>query len=148
MRIAFLIVLLAGGVFYTYLAFADLGFMTRTGRLGPGFFPRIIGISAVVITLWAIADELRNRHEPEGDLQQWRDVFILIALAVCYAVLIRLFGGFVSTFIFRAVTLSVLNPGHMVKNLLTSVLVPGCVYLLFDRLLNANMPPALFDLPI
>ena len=30
----------------------------------------------------------------------------------------------------------------------TAVLVPAAVYLLFDRVLNASMPPALLDLPI
>ena len=44
MRIGFLLVLLAGSVFYSYVAFADLSFMTRTGRLGPGFFPRLVGM--------------------------------------------------------------------------------------------------------
>jgi hypothetical protein len=28
-----------------------------------------------------------------------------------------------------------------------AVIFPTCVYLLFDRVLNANMPPALIDLP-
>ena len=51
MRIAFLVAVLAGAVFYTYVAFADLGFMTRTGRLGPGFFPRIIGLAMVAIAI-------------------------------------------------------------------------------------------------
>ncbi|MBO6756677.1 MAG: tripartite tricarboxylate transporter TctB family protein [Roseibium sp.] len=149
MRIAFLVALLAAAVFYSYTAFADLGFMTRTGRLGPGFFPRVIGVSAILITLWAILDELRSgRISRDGDARAWADVAMLMALAVGYALLIRLFGGMVATFVFLAVTLSILNRGQLVKNMMVATLVPAFVYLLFDWLLNANMPPALIELPI
>ena len=146
MRIAFLIALLAGAVFYSYTAFADLNFMTRTGRLGPGFFPRLIGVAAIIVTLWAIVDELRrDRNTSEDADGSWLDVGILIGFAVGYAILIRLFGGFIATFLFLAVALTVLNRGQYIKNMAVAVLVPGIVYLLFDRILNANMPPALFE---
>lgn len=148
MRLGFLIVLLAGAVFYSYVAFADLGFMTRTGRLGPGFFPRLIGVASLVVTLWAVVDELRQRGHDGGDAQKWADVAVLMALSIGYAVLLRLFGGFVATVIYLAVTLSVLNRGHTLKNAMIAILVPTGIYLLFDRILNANMPPAIFDLPI
>ena len=148
MRIAFFVVLLAASVFYSYIAFIDLDFMTRSGRLGPGFFPRIIGVMAILMTLWATWDEMRSTDAPDGDAQNWRDVALLMALALGYAVLLRLFGGFVATVIFLAITLSLLNRGQMLRNALIAVLVPGFVYLLFDRILNANMPPALFELPI
>ncbi len=147
MRVTFMIALLAGAVFYSYVAFNDLNFMTRTGRLGPGFFPRIIGVVAIVVTIWAILDELRRgRMSDEDDEGSWLDVVLLMALAVGYAVLIRLFGGFIATFVFLAVTLMILNRGQLIKNMAVAVLVPGFVYLLFDRILNANMPPALFEL--
>lgn len=148
MRIPFLLALLAGAVFYTYIAFVDLPFLTRSGRLGPGFFPRIIGIGMVGMTLWILLDELRHRSPDASTATQWRDVVLLMALAVGYAVMLRLFGGFFATLIYLAVTLSILNRGQHVKNATVSVLVPGGVYLLFDRILNANMPPALFTLPI
>lgn len=147
MRIAFLIALLAAAVFYSYIAFADLNFMTRTGRLGPGFFPRLIGVAAIIVTLWAVLDELRRGRITSEDVEgSWLDVAVLIALAVGYAVLIRLFGGFIATFLFLAVALTILNRGQHIKNMAVAVLVPAIVYLLFDRILNANMPPALFEL--
>ncbi|HSM41607.1 MAG TPA: tripartite tricarboxylate transporter TctB family protein [Afifellaceae bacterium] len=147
MRIAFLIALLAAAVFYSYIAFADLNFMTRTGRLGPGFFPRLIGVAAIIVTLWAILDELRRGRISSEDVEgSWLDVAVLIALAVGYAVLIRLFGGFIATFLFLAVALTILNRGQHIKNMAVAALVPAIVYLLFDRILNANMPPALFEL--
>jgi putative tricarboxylic transport membrane protein len=148
MRVVFLIVLLAGAIYYSYLAFTDLGFMTRTGRLGPGFFPRIIGVCAIAITLWTLVEELRRERTEPVDRQKWVDVALLVALALGYAVLLRLLGGFFATVIYLGVTLSLLNRGQHVRNTLIALLVPGGVYLLFDRVLNANMPPGLFNLPL
>ena len=150
MRRVFLVVLLAGAIYYTYVAFADLNFLTRTGRPGPGFFPRLIGVSAILITLWTLVEELRKAESERvrSNPQAWKDVVLLMALALGYAVLLRLFGGFVATVIFLGVTLMILNRAQPVKNLILALVIPGGVYLLFDRVLNANMPPALFDLPI
>ena len=148
MRVAFTLVLLAGAIFYSYVAFNDLSFMTRTGRLGPGFFPRVIGVAAIVVILWTLADDLRKQKLPNDEDHHWSDVVLLIALALGYAVLLRLFGGFPATIIFLAIALFFLNPGQHLKNLIVSILVPAGVYLLFDKVLNANMPPALFTLPL
>ncbi|NKX44542.1 tripartite tricarboxylate transporter TctB family protein [Roseicyclus persicicus] len=155
MRIVFLVALLGGAIFYTYIAFSDLNFMTRTGRLGPGFFPRLVGAAMVVMTFWAILDALRDRRmvaaggapgpddAPEG---VWRDFLLLLGLAFGYAILVRLFGGFVSTVVYLIAALSLLNPGRHLQNALVAVIFPTGVYVLFDRVLNANMPPALFDI--
>lgn len=154
MRIVFLIALLGGAIFYTYIAFADLNFMTRTGRLGPGFFPRLVGLGIIAMTLWALLDALRAaRTAAEGDVEvgladaRWRDFMLLVGLVLGYAVLIRLFGGWISTVAYLGLALSLLNPGKPLQNALVAVIFPTTVYLLFDRVLNANMPPALINLP-
>jgi hypothetical protein len=148
MRIVFLVAILAGAIFYSYIAIAELRFMTHTGRLGPGFFPRVIGVAAVIVTLLALLEELRRRQPDTTRREQWADVALLVGLALGYAVLLRLFGGLPATILYLALTLSILNRGQMVKNIVISLLFPGGVYLLFDRILNANMPPALFELPL
>ena len=149
MRLAFLLAVLAGAIFYTYVAFVDLSFMTRSGRLGPGFFPRIVGVSAVVFLAWAFLDALRDREgeDASGPNSRWSDVWLLMALALGYAALIRLFGGFPATVIYLAVGLSILNRGRHLRNGILALAIPTGVYLLFDNLLNASMPPALFNLP-
>ena len=155
MRIAFLVAVLGGAVFYSYIAFFDLSFLSRSGRLGPGFFPRIIGVGMALFTIWAMLDALRDRRalaaggakgENDAPSGSWADAALLVALALGYAVLLRLFGGFVATLIYLGVTLSLINPGRHLQNAAVAVLLPVGVYLLFDRLLNANMPPALFDI--
>lgn len=148
MRIPFLVAVMAAGVFYSYIAFVDLGFMTRTGRLGPGFFPRIIGISVIVLSIWAILDERRSVESKDEYLGFWRDAALMIGLALVYAVLLRLFGGYLATVAFLMMALTVLNKGRLRQNVLLSLLIPTGVYALFDLVLNANMPPGLISLPI
>lgn len=149
MRIAFMLFVLAAAVYYTSVAFLDLNFLTRSGRLGPGFFPRIVGTMMVLLTIWSLSDVLRAGRSDEPDSGRWRDVLMLMALSLIFAVTLRLFGGFIATVIFLALTLSVMNRGKPVQNALLSVLVPVVVYLLFDKVLNASMPPGLFEiLPI
>lgn len=147
MRIAFLFFVLAASVYYTYVAFADLSFMTRTGRLGPGFFPRLVGVSMVAFTIWALVDALREGREPPIDETSWGDVLKLMALGLGYAVLLRLLGGFPATVIYLGVSLLIINPGRHLQNAILTVAIPSAIFLLFDRLLNANMPPALLNLP-
>ncbi len=53
MRLAFLLAILLASCFYTYVAFTDFSFLSRTGRLGPGFFPRLIGIGLIGFCLSA-----------------------------------------------------------------------------------------------
>lgn len=150
MRPAFLLVVLAGAIFYTYIAFFDLAFVTRSGRLGPGFFPRIVGTTAVVFILWSILDALRDGKDTEasGSGARWSDAWLLMALAVGYAVLLRLFGGFPATVIYLAVALSILNRGQHLRNSILALAIPAVVYLLFDIVLNASTPPAIFSLPL
>lgn len=149
MRMAFLLALLAGGIFYSYIAFVDLRFLSNTGRLGPGFFPRVIGVVAVVMILWALIEDMtRRRGGNEEAAGRWRDLALLVALALGYAVLLPLFGGFVATLIYLAIALSFLNPGDLLRNMIIAILAPSGVYLLFDKLLNASMPPAMFALPL
>lgn len=148
MRIVFLVVLLAAAIYYTYVAFVDLNFLTRTGRPGPGFFPRSIGIAGIIFILWTLVSDLRNGDRERTDPARWKDVVLLMALCVSYAVLLRLFGGFIATVLFLGIALMILNRGRLRQNAMLAILIPGGVYLLFDRVLNANMPPALFELPI
>ncbi|WP_299749483.1 tripartite tricarboxylate transporter TctB family protein, partial [uncultured Boseongicola sp.] len=64
-----------------------------------------------------------------------------------YAVLLRLLGGFPASVIYLGVALFFVNEGKHLQNAILAVVIPSTVYILFDRVLNANMPPALYNLP-
>ena len=64
MRAGFLgaLLLLAGG--YSYVAFADLSYLSSAGRLGPGFFPRIIGVSLTALCAYSLYADRARTPEP------------------------------------------------------------------------------------
>jgi len=143
MRAGFLvaILLLAGG--YTWLAFAELSYLSSAGRLGPGFFPRIIGACLVVLCAHSLYLDLRSR-EPLG--AYWRTTFVVAALSALFVAVLDVLGGLLSMVAFLAAALGFLNRGRPVQNAALAVILPVCVYLLFRVWLNAALPRGILPL--
>ncbi len=149
-RTAFFGVLLVILVGYTEMAF-ELEWTTAAGRIGPGFFPRIIGILGSVICLGALLDSLRPQvgddevsledEVGEGDLGR-HPVPLLLAI-VAGGLLLATFlalGAIVAGALFMFGMLAYLNPGRWLVNAVLSVGVPLGLYLLFQTALNAGLP--------
>lgn len=152
-RSLFLAVLLVILAIYTRMAF-DLEWRTVAGRIGPGFFPRIIGGLAILCTLWALAKSLRpgavddeddvvggDEEAGEADLGRHpRPLLLVIAAGVLLLLIFVPLGMIITTALFLAATLFLLNRGHTITNIAVSLGVPILVYLLFQTLLNAGLP--------
>ena len=142
MRAGFLagVLLLAGG--YTWIAFAELAWLSSAGRLGPAFFPRIIGVALVALCAWSLAAELR--HDARERLAEfWRVTLVLALLSGLFVAALDVLGGLVSMIAYMAVTLGVLNRRRGLQNALLAVLLPLGIYLLFRVWLNAAVPRGL-----
>jgi hypothetical protein len=147
MRAGFLgaILLLAGG--YSYVAFAELSYLSSAGRLGPGFFPRLIGVGLTLLCAWSLyADCVRGRAA-EALSSFWRTLAVIVALSAAFVVALDLIGGLLSMIAFLAAALAFLNRGRHVQNTLLALLLPIGFYLLFKVWLNAAMPRGLLPLP-
>jgi hypothetical protein len=145
MRAGFLgaLLLLAGG--YSYVAFADLSYLSSAGRLGPGFFPRIIGVSLTALCAYSLyADRART---PERLSAFWRTLAAVVGLSAAFVLALELIGGLLSMIAFMAATLALLNRGRHVQNALLAVALPVGFYLLFKVWLNAAMPRGILPLP-
>jgi hypothetical protein len=142
MRAGFLagLLLLAGG--YTWIAFAELALLSSAGRLGPGFFPRIIGVALVVLCAWSLLAEFRRRT-PEPMSKFWRDAVALALLSGLFVAFLDVLGGLVSMIAYMAATLAYLNRRRTLHNALLAVLLPLAIYLLFRVWLNAAVPRGL-----
>lgn len=149
-RTAFFGVLLVVLVVYTEMAF-ELEWTTAAGRIGPGFFPRIVGLLGFVICLGALVNSLRpgvgddedllEDEVGEGDLGR-HPVPLLLAV-VAGAVLLFTFlslGAIVAGTLFMFGMLAFLNPGRWLFNAVLSVAIPLGLYLLFQTALNAGLP--------
>lgn len=152
-RTAFFGVLLVVFLGYTEMAF-QLEWVTRAGRIGPGFFPRIIGGLAVVVTLWAVVDSLRREDTDEsgvleedtgeGDLGR-HPAALLVAVAASAVLVLTLtsLGAILASAVFLFGLLSYLNRGRWLVNVVLSIAVPVGLYLLFQTALNAGLPSGL-----
>jgi hypothetical protein len=147
MRLAFTATILCLAVLYSYWAFADLSFLSSTGRLGPGFFPRIVGLILIVACVLTLAGDLKERRADAGLSSFWGITVIVAALCGAFILLLEILGGPLAMVVYMLVTLSVLNPGRPMQNVAISVGFPLALFLLFDRWLNASIPPDALGLP-
>jgi putative tricarboxylic transport membrane protein len=150
MKAAFLVAVLVAALLYTYMAFVELTFLTMTGRLGPGFFPRVIGVLLVVACLYNLFVLARPSGPVAGEREGggWRITAAVVALSAGFVALLEVLGGLVAMVLFLFAALSVLNRGRLAQNLIISVLLPAGVHLLFVVWLKASMPTGLIPLPI
>lgn len=146
MRLAFTAAILGLAAFYTYWAFAALSFWSSAGRLGPGFFPRIIGVALIVACVLTLAGDLKRR-EAEALASYWRVTVLVAGLSGGFVLALNVLGGPLAMVVFMLVSLSVLNRGKTVQNVAISIGLPLVMFLLFDRWLNASVPQDSLGLP-
>ena len=142
MRAAFLagVLLIATG--YTYVAFTGLPYLSSAGRLGPGFFPRLIGVALLALVLYSLAVDVK-RADDRTPSRHWRVTVALAALSAAFVAVIEVLGGLLAMIAFMAIALAILNPGRRLQNALVALGLPIAVYLVFRLWLNAAIPPGL-----
>jgi putative tricarboxylic transport membrane protein len=145
MRVAFTAAILCVAVLYTYWAFAQLSFLSSAGRLGPGFFPRIIGLALIIACLLTLAGDLKTR-EGGAISRYWRITLVVAGLSGAFILVLNVLGGPLAMVIYMLATLSVLNRGRILQNIAVSIGLPIILFLLFDVWLNASMPPGVLGL--
>jgi putative tricarboxylic transport membrane protein len=161
-RLVFLasMTVLAAG--YTLIGF-QMEWRIQSGQIGPGFFPRFVGIGTMVGCLVAIALTLSGRDaqepspDPAGDAEDvvggavetadgltdaWATV-LAVGCMVVYYLTFEPLGALLASVLFLALLLTIVNRGRHRMNAAVSVLVPVGLYLLFEVLLDAGLPPGL-----
>jgi hypothetical protein len=147
---AVLLVVMAG---YTQMAFA-LEWYTAAGRIGPGFFPRIIGILSLAIIVWGLVKSLLpdavddedevGSDEEAGDADLGKHPIPLLLMIAAAVVFLLIFfvplGAIVGSAVFLLAVLFLLNPRQPVVNVVIALALPVLVYLLFQTALNAGLP--------
>ena len=150
-RLAFYAVLFLIMLGYTGTAF-QMDWITESGRIGPGFFPRIIGVLSMLICSWALLKcivggepvdgEGSDEDEVgEGDLGRHPfAVAIAVVASFTFVITLNFLGAIVAAAVFLFVMLSFLNRGRWLTNSIITVAVPVGMYLLFQTALNAGLP--------
>ena len=159
-RLVFLASLTVLAAAYTLMAF-DMEWRIQSGQIGPGFFPRFVGVGTVVGCLVAIALTLSGRGatasspDPAEDADfevpaavedgddrtaPWTTALV-IGCAVIYFVFFEPLGALLGSVVFLALSLTIVNRGHHRMNAAVSILLPVGLYLLFEVFLKAGLPP-------
>lgn len=142
-RSVWLASLLAVAVPYTVLAFG-MEWRTTAGRIGPGFFPRLIGLALVGALLLALARSARDRKEASegtgGGGTYVRTLLLMIGATVLFLVLLEPLGALLAGVGYMLATLTALNRGRWIVNVPVAVILPTALYLLFQTWLGAGLP--------
>ncbi|SDM90117.1 Tripartite tricarboxylate transporter TctB family protein [Franzmannia pantelleriensis] len=145
MRLFFYLFILVVAICYTYIAFVDLTFFTNRGRMGPGFFPRILGLAMVIAMLLVILGDIKKNTLFSGTQDsQYKDAAVLIGFSLTFGVLLMVFGYVVAIPAYIGATLFYFNRGKYVTNAVVVVAVPVVIHFLFGSLLNASLPHGLW----
>jgi putative tricarboxylic transport membrane protein len=152
-------------VLAAYLQLAmGMEWRTAAGRIGPGFFPRVIGVLAVALTLVALVRSLRGRHNeatPDGHDTEAGDteageadlgrhpatLAIVVGASVAFAATFIALGAVLACALFLFGCLWLLNRPRPVLNALLSVGLAVGMYVLFETLLDAGLPAGVLPLP-
>ncbi len=147
MRAGFLLAILFLAAGYTYVAFADLSYLSSAGRLGPGFMPRIIGVSLVAMCAYSLYTDLSRAPAKHALSPAWRSAAVLALLSGVFVALLEVLGGLLSMIVFMAAALWILNRGRHLQNALVAVILPVGIHVVFAVWLRASMPRGMLPLP-
>jgi Tripartite tricarboxylate transporter TctB family len=151
--IFFAIVLVVLGVYLQQAM--GMEWRTAAGRIGPGFFPRVIGVLGVALTVVALArsvwsdragtstDEPAAGEEEEGEADLGRHPGITALVVAACAGLVATYvalGAVVASALFLFGCLWLLNRSRPALNAAISVGLAVGLYLLFETLLGAGLP--------
>jgi putative tricarboxylic transport membrane protein len=150
-RAVFLGILLVVLAVYLQLALG-MEWRTTAGRIGPGFFPRIIGGIGIVLTLVALVGSMRragstaDTDDDETDAgaadlgRHPATMAIVVAASAALAAVFTVLGAVVAGALFLLGCLWLLNREHPVLNAVLAIGTATGLYLLFQTLLNAGLP--------
>lgn len=146
LRIAFSLGILVVASWYTWVAFTDFAFMDRW-RPGPGFFPRIIGVATLLLTVYSLLVDVRKRARRDTGTPYLRDILIFFAYCFAFVFALQWLGGLLAMVAFMLAALFTFNRGRTTVNLIVSVVLPIGLYLIFDVWLNAAVPVGRIPVP-
>ena len=151
--IFFAIILVVLGVYLQQAM--GMEWRTAAGRIGPGFFPRVIGVVGVALTVVALVrsvwsdragtstDEPAPGEEEEGEAdlgRHPRTTALVVAAGAGFVATYVVLGAVVASALFLFGCLWLLNRSRPALNAAISVGLAVGLYLLFETLLGAGLP--------
>lgn len=140
------------------LVFAGIGVFVLTqcgqwedyvrGALGPGFWPKILAIFLIIISVVMLLTSLFKKYEEEEEpvidyrSPAFKQVFKLFFVLALYGIGLYWLGFFVPTILFVILVMFIMGVRNVKILLITSVGIAACIYIVFAQLLNLYLPTA------
>jgi len=140
------LVIAAIGAWLLYRSSTELAFRGANGEPGPGYLPALLSgcltaMGLLLAGVWAFGPKARNGEAPTLSLhprQMGRAVLVWGALVVC-SFLIEPLGFLLAGEVF-VVLIMAIERIRSIPLVITLLLIPPAMYLLFDTLLEVELP--------
>jgi putative tricarboxylic transport membrane protein len=123
-----------------------LEFMTTDSRPGPGFFPRIVGVSLIISTVYVLSTNWKRFGAKRPALHRSTTLYFGLAGALLLMGT-PILGASLSIALYLLATLTILNPRRYLVNIAVSIAVPAAFRLLFDIWLGTPLPEGVIFYP-
>ncbi len=118
------------------------------GVLGPGFFPILLGILLIALSILQLVTSRKEPREENtsssADPQATRRVIISCLVVIAYMILINIVGFLVATPIFLFTIMWFFSVRKKSILFTTSLVTTGLLYFIFLQFLSVSLPTGMF----
>ncbi len=144
--------LLALGVFLL-VETQRIAIPVNANAIGPRFFPTVVGVVLVLVSLWLAVDVLRGGHgemEAAEDVDtsrasDWRTLALLSAVFVGHALLLQPLGFPVAAALLFFGVAASLGSRRWVRDAALAVVLATLVFVVFARGLGVSLPAGILE---
>ncbi len=146
---------LYGGVFWLVIAafVSGMGLKFGLGSIGypgPGFFPFLVGLILLGLSVGILLMGLKERRAAEGNFAQWpffrKNVFFILAILFAYAFSLEYVGYVVGSFFLLLYLFKVPGAQKWWFSTLMTVAMVAMTYYVFGVLLQAQFPKGVLNI--
>ncbi|HWO76532.1 MAG TPA: tripartite tricarboxylate transporter TctB family protein [Bacillus sp. (in: firmicutes)] len=140
MRAIFSGVLLIFSICFTIYGF-KYQYLTHTGQMGAGFFPRWIGFLLILCTAISFWKDIRLvLKDKSKDIAFTKTMVSLVGITALFIILFPIIGALPTMILYVFFVLLLLNSKKLVTNIIVSLVFPLGTYLLLETWLHAGIP--------
>jgi hypothetical protein len=112
--------------------------------LGPGFYPRLLSVLLILLSICIIVISLRSKDDAKLVLINNR-VLSGIVIIIGYGIVFNILGFVLSSMIMFALISKAMGGSNWKIILTNSILIPVGIYLVFNNFLRVPLPWGLFE---
>lgn len=145
------VIALIAAVIGSAIAYTSYGYGIQMSMFGPGagFWPFILGICLIIVSVLLVADTIYNHQnfkEQKVILITIDNILVyqMMAAVIAYVVLLPIMGFYLSTILFLSGAMYLLGARKLTLIACVSLIFNAVIYVVFDELLSLSFPLPFF----